>query len=71
MADLNKFVMKFPYLAGMDVDLAEEGLRELLPDFTIVKVPIDSLVTMDFRITRIRLFYYPSTRRVAGTPTSG
>lgn len=68
---MNRFIMNFPTLVGMNVDDAIEGLKYLLPGFEIVKVPIRTSVIQDIRLRRIRVYYDPNTFKVVYPPESG
>ena len=62
--------MEWPDLVGTDVDAAVQRIKGEQPTFTVVKVAEGSMVTMDMREDRVRVFYTPANK-VASTPRTG
>ena len=66
----NKCTDDMSTLVGMDSERAIECLESQYPNFQIVAVEEGSMVTMDYRMDRIRV-YTDSQGRVATTPNIG
>ncbi len=60
----------WPELVGMNGEEAKAQLQAALPGKKIMLVPQDSMVTMDYRTDRVRIFV-DSEGNVARTPTLG
>jgi hypothetical protein len=60
----------WPHLVGHHSKAAEESIRAERPDLKIVTVPHDSMVTMDFRTDRVRIFV-DNEGKVARPPRVG
>ena len=60
----------FPELVGIDGEVAKARLQKKFPDFTIKTVPDGSMVTMDYRLDRIRIFV-DKDRKVSQAPSIG
>jgi hypothetical protein len=60
----------WPELVGMNGEEAKAQLQAALPGKKIMLVPKDSMVTMDYRTDRVRIFV-DSEGNVARTPTLG
>lgn len=62
----------WPSLKGTDVDVAVEKIRSDVKYVSqVVKVPVGSVVTMDHRTDRVRIWYDTKTNQVAETPMIG
>lgn len=46
----------WPELVGMNGKEAKTRLQSILPDKQVLVIPADSMVTMDYRTDRIRIF---------------
>jgi len=53
------------------VDTALLTIKEERPELTVVKVVQGSMVTMDYRLDRVRVFYNEDTGLVTATPRVG
>jgi hypothetical protein len=60
----------FPELNGLDGDVARETLQGQYPSLHVEVLPEDSMVTMDYREDRVRIFVDPSNT-VSRTPIIG
>ena len=59
-------------LRGVDVDVALERIRKSMPSHSeVVKVPTGSVVTMDYRTDRVRIWYDETTNLVTKIPMVG
>ena len=61
---------EWPDLVGTDATEAKESL-EKETGLTILLVKAGSMVTMDFRTNRIRIWYDPTTNKVIKAPKVG
>ena len=48
---------KYKEYIGLEADSVSEQIRALNPECHVVSLPIDSFVTMDYRLDRIRIRY--------------
>jgi len=55
----------------MDVEAAINKIKAERPELNVVKVTTGSMVTMDFRVDRVRVWYDPETGKVEGAPKIG
>ena len=62
--------MEWPALLGVDKDVAVAQIKAEQPSFTVLAVPENSMVTMDFREDRVRVFYN-AAGKVASVPRTG
>ncbi|BFZ14571.1 hypothetical protein BsWGS_17610 [Bradybaena similaris] len=46
----------WPELVGKKYEEAEKAIKDANPELNVVRVPENSMVTMDYRIDRVRLF---------------
>jgi hypothetical protein len=53
---MSSAITSWPELVGMTGDQAENSLRADHPDWTIQVIPNGSMVTMDYREDRVRIF---------------
>ena len=53
------------------MDAAVSAIKAERPELYVVKVTSGSMVTMDYRLDRVRVWYDPETGRVEGTPKVG
>jgi hypothetical protein len=60
----------FPELNGLDGNVARETLQSQYPSLHVEVLPEDSMVTMDYREDRVRIFVDPSNT-VSRTPIIG
>jgi hypothetical protein len=67
----NNSKITWPLLVGKNVDYAMQIISEDRPDVLVVKLPEGSIVTLDFRLDRVRVFYDPVTIRVTSIPMIG
>jgi len=56
---------------NMEVEAAINKIKAERPELNVVKVSKDSMVTMDFRLDRVRVWYDPDTGKVEGAPKIG
>ncbi|XP_076071666.1 uncharacterized protein LOC143043057 [Mytilus galloprovincialis] len=61
---------EWPELVGMTWQEAEEKIRNEYPNMTIQVLPENSMVTMDYRVDRVRIFT-DAEGKVATKPTIG
>ena len=61
---------QWPELVGMDVDRAVEQIKLDNNNVNVIKVPSGSMVTMDYRMDRVRV-YYNDSNIVEITPNIG
>lgn len=61
----------WPELLGADSEVAKATVQSEAPGKTVLLVPAGNLVTMDFRMDRVRIFYDRGTNRVAEVPRVG
>ncbi len=57
-------LQEWPNLVGIDADKAVETIKALHPNLNAIKVPSGSMVTMDYRTDRVRVFYDSYTNLV-------
>ena len=69
MPDCSK--SSWPELNGTDAQKAKEFLEETTSGMAIYLVPTGSMVTMDYRQDRVRIFYDTETGKVVRTPQIG
>lgn len=50
---------------GKSPDDVVADLQKKFPTFTVAKVPMGSMVTMDHKLTRYRVWYNPKTNLVS------
>lgn len=62
--------MSWPELVGMTAEEAERKIKEEKPELKIHIIPPNSMVTMDYRLDRVRLFVDESGK-VAQEPRLG
>lgn len=66
---------EWPELVGLDVDVAQACLESAtklnIPQLQFFQVQMGSMVTMDYRMDRVRIYYDPVSRLVAKTPRVG
>ena len=65
------FRKSWPQYNNTNVDETVNALKKEHPTFNIHKVPKDTIVTMDIRTDRIRVYYDTTTNLVSSTPTTG
>jgi hypothetical protein len=56
---------------GKNVDSAMQIISKDRPSLIVVKLPEESIVTLDFRLDRVRVFYDPVTLHVTSIPAIG
>ena len=61
----------WPELNGKNVDEAVQAIKDENPELVVLKVPVDSMVTMDYRTDRVRVFYDEATNLVKRIPHCG
>ncbi len=61
----------WPELKNTNVDQAVEKIRSENENLTVHKIESGSMVTMDYRTDRVRVFYDPVTNLVSKTPKVG
>eukprot|EP00339_Tiarina_fusa_P016542 CAMPEP_0117016380 /NCGR_PEP_ID=MMETSP0472-20121206/12920_1 /TAXON_ID=693140 ORGANISM="Tiarina fusus, Strain LIS" /NCGR_SAMPLE_ID=MMETSP0472 /ASSEMBLY_ACC=CAM_ASM_000603 /LENGTH=68 /DNA_ID=CAMNT_0004720411 /DNA_START=289 /DNA_END=495 /DNA_ORIENTATION=- len=61
----------WPELVGMTGQDAQATLRTEHPDWTIQVIPDGSMVTMDYREDRVRIFVDANDGKVVKAPTIG
>lgn len=61
----------WPELKGKNVDEALQVIKDENPELVVMKVPSGSMVTMDFRSDRVRIFYDEETNTVTRAPHCG
>ena len=61
---------KFPELVGKSGEEAKTELQQLHPDWTIQVMPENSMMTMDYRTDRVRIFVN-SENKVVKPPMIG
>jgi len=69
--DANEQKSSFPELNGKSVDVAKATIAKIYPKFTIQVLKKGSMVTMDYRSDRIRIFVNPNSGLVDGIPKIG
>jgi hypothetical protein len=62
---------QWPKLVGMDRDQAITVIKTQNPSLNVVAVPENSMVTMDYRLDRVRVFYNETTNKVSYQPMLG
>lgn len=67
----NEQKTSFPELNGKSVEVAKAIIAKIYPKFTIQVLKKGSMVTMDYRSDRIRIFFNPDTGFVDGIPKIG
>lgn len=60
----------WPELVGRNVDEAVQIIRQENSSLNVIKTPQNSIVTMDFRQDRVRV-YYTATNSVVNAPHVG
>jgi len=64
--------VEWPELVGADVDAAVAAIERERPDLLLVRPTAhDSIVSMDYAVRRVRVFFDPATRRVVRPPHVG
>lgn len=64
--------VEWPELVGADADAAVAAIELERPDMLLVRAtPHDSIVSMDYAVRRVRVFFDPATRRVVRAPRVG
>ncbi len=64
--------VEWPELVGADVDAAVAAVERERPDLLLVRAtPHDSIVSMDYAVRRVRVYFDPATRRVVRAPRVG
>ena len=58
-------------LNNSDVDEAMRKIKEERPELKVVKVKKGSMVTMDYNLQRVRVYYDPDTGKVTSSPKAG
>ncbi len=58
-------------LLATDVDAALLKIQQERPGLKVVKVKQGSMVTMDFSLERVRVYYDPESGQVSSIPTVG
>ena len=58
-------------LTAVDADQAVEQIQKERPELKLVKVKVGSMVTMDYRGDRVRVWYDPTDNRVTAAPKIG
>ena len=58
-------------LRGEDVEEALKKIKDERPELTVVKVESGSMVTMDYRLDRVRVYFDPETNKVTSPPKLG
>lgn len=61
---------EWPELEGKSKEEAERVIQEQEPDLTVQVVPVDAMVTMDYRTDRVRV-RVNDKGQVSGTPKVG
>ncbi|KAL3536430.1 hypothetical protein ACH5RR_004891 [Cinchona calisaya] len=61
---------QWPELVGLSSEEAERRIKEEIPGINVQVIPPDSMVTMDFRIDRVRIFT-DSSGKVSRAPMLG
>ena len=61
----------WPMLVGKDVDAAVAQIKSERPKLKVHKLPKDSMVTKDWRMDRVRVFYDTATNKVTRAPMVG
>ena len=69
--DSNEQKSSFPELNGKSVEVAKATIAKIYPKFTIQVLKKGTMVTMDYRSDRIRIFVDPDTGLVDGFPKIG
>ena len=62
---------EWPELVNRNVEEAEQTIRQENPNVQVHRVPQDSMVTMDWREDRVRVFYDENNNQVVRTPRVG
>lgn len=62
--------MSWPELVGMTAEEAEKKIKEEKPELKIHIIPPNSMVTMDYRLERVRIFV-DASGKVAQEPQLG
>ncbi len=63
--------ISWPELVGANVDVAVETITKENPQVNVQKVPSDRMVTCDYRLDRVRVFYDADTNVVSRVPKIG
>jgi hypothetical protein len=58
-------------LLATDADAALKKIQQERPGLKVVKVKKGSMVTMDFSLERVRVYYDPESGQVSSIPTVG
>ena len=61
----------WPQLVGMNIDEAMTVIKTQNPSLSVIAVPENSMVTMDYRLDRVRVFYNKETNKVVYEPSTG
>ncbi len=61
----------WPELTGLNVDLAVTTIQQENSALNVVKLRHGSMVTMDYRQDRVRVYFNPTTQLVQGCPRIG
>ena len=61
----------WPQLVGMNIDEAMTVIKTQNPSLSVIAVPENSMVTMDYRLDRVRVFYNKETNKVVYEPRTG
>lgn len=61
----------WPELEGKNVDEAVQSIKDENPELVVEKHSVNSMVTMDFRMDRVRVFYDEATNFVSRAPHCG
>ena len=69
--DSNEQKSSFPELNGKSVEIAKATIAKIYPKFNIQVLKKGSMVTMDYRTDRIRIFVDPNSGLVDGIPKIG
>ncbi len=67
----HNFREKWVELRETDVEEAMGKIKEERPELTVIKVLHGSMVTMDFRTDRVRVYYDKDSGRVTSAPKVG
>lgn len=62
---------KWPEVNGIDVDQAVELIKTENSALKVQKVKEGSMVTRDFNLNRVRVWYDEKTNKVKGVPKTG
>lgn len=62
---------EWPELVGMNAELAKQTILSQNPDLNVEIIPSGSMVTMDWREDRVRIYYNETNNVVDSVPTIG